>query len=165
MMPEPLLSALFRQLVKAAPSGLSAEQIASLLGMPYATLMSELSGQPRHKLGADLIPRLMDLTGSDLPLVELAKYRGGLFVKLPTEECASVEPLALQMVQTIADFSRFLETLTDSIRDGIITQDERMRITNDGNRTLSAILALQQLVEQAAARDAGRTTTVDGERA
>ena len=41
--------------VKYAPNGISAEAVADALGMRYATLMSQLSAQPGHKLGAEIV--------------------------------------------------------------------------------------------------------------
>ena len=38
--------------------------MADLVGKPYATLMSELSQQPGHKLGAELLLPLMDVCES-----------------------------------------------------------------------------------------------------
>lgn len=67
--PYPSLTAVVHGMVKAAPSGLDARTVADLVGKPYATLMSELSQQPGHKLGAELLLPLMDVCESDLPLV------------------------------------------------------------------------------------------------
>ena len=80
--PYPSLTAVVHGMVKAAPSGLDARTVADLVGKPYATLMSELSQQPGHKLGAELLLPLMDVCESDLPLVFLARQRGGAFVPL-----------------------------------------------------------------------------------
>ena len=65
--PYPSLTAVVHGMVKAAPSGLDARTVADLVGKPYATLMSELSQQPGHKLGAELLLPLMDVCESDLP--------------------------------------------------------------------------------------------------
>lgn len=80
--PYPSLTAVVHGMVKAAPSGLDARTVADLVGKPYPTLMSELSQQPGHKLGAELLLPLMDVCESDLPLVFLARQRGGAFVPL-----------------------------------------------------------------------------------
>ncbi|MDR0882376.1 MAG: hypothetical protein LBP55_07520 [Candidatus Adiutrix sp.] len=48
----PSLTRILHAVFLSPPSGLDSETMASLLGKPYATLMSELSGQPGHKLGA-----------------------------------------------------------------------------------------------------------------
>ena len=55
----PSIVAVLHELVKKAPSGLTASTIASLVGRDYQTLMSELSRQPAHKLGADLVLPLL----------------------------------------------------------------------------------------------------------
>lgn len=54
--------------VKYAPNGISAEAVADALGMRYATLMSQLSAQPGHKLGAEIVLPIMQLTGCWLAL-------------------------------------------------------------------------------------------------
>ena len=145
---EPVLSAIFHPLVKKAPSGLSAETIASLLGRDYKTMMSELSRQPGHKLGADLVPRLLDLVDSDIPLQELARWRDGVFIKLPSVTGGDIGPLTEQMVETVSKFALYLKTLSDSLLDGKIVEEERARITMDGHETIVAIVAIQQVVEK-----------------
>ena len=79
----PSLAAVCHQVVKSAPNKLDAATIADFIGKPYATLMSELSGQPGHKLGADLLLPLMEICDSDLPLTFLARQRGGVYIPLP----------------------------------------------------------------------------------
>lgn len=64
--------------VKYAPNGISAEAVADALGMRYATLMSQLSAQPGHKLGADIVLPVMQLTGSTAPMHHLARQGGGV---------------------------------------------------------------------------------------
>lgn len=58
------LTSILHKNVKDAPSGMSAKEIAHAVGRDYQTLMSELSRQPNHKLGANLVLPLMKLTGS-----------------------------------------------------------------------------------------------------
>ena len=79
----PSLAAVCHQVVTNAPSGLDAATIAELLGKKYATMMSETSRQPGHKLGADMILPIMDICDSDLPLTILARQRGGVYIPLP----------------------------------------------------------------------------------
>lgn len=69
--------------VKYAPNGISAEAVADALGMRYATLMSQLSAQPGHKLGAEIVLPIMQVTGSAAPMHHLARQLGGVYVELP----------------------------------------------------------------------------------
>ena len=94
----PSLTAVLHELVKHAPSELTARTIAELAGKDYNTLMSELSRQPGHKLGADLLLPLMELTGSDAPLNFLARERGGVFVPMrPDATAADLGPAILKV--------------------------------------------------------------------
>lgn len=102
----PSLTAILHEMVKHAPSGLTARTIADLLGKDYQTLMSELSRQPGHKLGADLLLPLMDLTGSDAPLNFLARERGGVFVPVPpNNNAADLAPAILASVKEFGEFT------------------------------------------------------------
>ncbi len=93
----PSLTAVLHELVKHAPSELTARTIAELAGKDYNTLMSELSRQPGHKLGADLLLPLMELTGSDAPLNFLARERGGVFVPMRPDATADLGPAILKV--------------------------------------------------------------------
>ncbi|MGD9643975.1 MAG: hypothetical protein AB7V08_14750 [Elusimicrobiales bacterium] len=73
----PPLSPILHGLVKRAPSGIGAQSIADMLGWNYPTMMSELSGQPGHKLGVDKLLPIMDVTDGDAPMHFLARERAG----------------------------------------------------------------------------------------
>ena len=80
--------------VKYAPNGISAEAVADALGMRYATLMSQLSAQPGHKLGAEIVLPIMQLTGASAPMHHLARQMGGVYVELPPVSPGSHEVTA-----------------------------------------------------------------------
>lgn len=80
--------------VKYAPNGISAEAVADALGMRYATLMSQLSAQPGHKLGAEIVLPIMQLTGASAPMHHLARQLGGVYVELPPVSPGSHEVTA-----------------------------------------------------------------------
>lgn len=82
--PFPSAAAVMHQAVLRAPSGLDTRTIAEVAGYTnYNTMMSELSRQPGHKLGADMLLPLMDAAGSNAPVEFLARERGGVFLVLP----------------------------------------------------------------------------------
>ena len=65
----PSLAAVCHQMALRAPSGLDARTIADVAGYAsYNTMMSELSRQPGHKLGADMLLALMDAADSSAPV-------------------------------------------------------------------------------------------------
>ena len=72
------LTAICHAMVKNSPNGLSAEQVADVIGCPYATMMSELSAQPGHKLGAERMLGLMKATEGRAPMHEMARVLGGV---------------------------------------------------------------------------------------
>lgn len=145
-MNHPKLTAVLHVLVKKAPSGLDAETIASMLGYKkYSTMMSELSDQPGHKLGANMVLPIMGLIESDEPLHFLARQRGGVFIKLPTVE-AGGEPVQLAALNSVKEFGELMAEVGADLADGEITREECDRITKSGQESVTAIMGLLKLV-------------------
>lgn len=139
----PSLTAVLHELVKHAPSELTARTIAELAGKDYNTLMSELSRQPGHKLGADLLLPLMELTGSDAPLNFLARERGGVFVPLrPDATAADLGPAILKSVR---EFGEYAAEAAQDIADGKIPADQLQRILKEGQEAAAAIVTFMEL--------------------
>ena len=145
--PYPSLTAVLHGMVKAAPSGLDVRTVADLVGKPYATLMSELSQQPGHKLGAELLLPLMDVCESDLPLIFLARQRGGAFVPLRIP-AGGPEQLVAGLRASIREFGEFACAMSDHIADGRITVQELHDMTRRGHEAVEAILAILRLARE-----------------
>lgn len=138
------LTAICQAAVKNSPAGLSAEQIADLLGCAYPTLMSELSGQPGHKLGAWRMLEIMRITGSVAPMNFLARELGGIFVQLPHASLEGHE-LTRSLCESIRQYGDFVAQVSRSLEDGTITGDELSRISAEGQETLTGILRVMRL--------------------
>nr|DAF91410.1 MAG TPA: regulatory protein [Myoviridae sp. ctWPU11] len=136
--------------VKYAPNGISAEAVADALGMRYATLMSQLSAQPGHKLGAEIVLPIMQLTGASAPMHHLARQMGGVYVELPPVSPGGHEVTA-SLVESVRQFGEFAAQVAQSLDDGIITAEEQARIARDGQMALSAILRVMELSDRAQA--------------
>ena len=141
--PYPSLTAVLHGMVKAAPSGLDVRTVADLVGKPYATLMSELSQQPGHKLGAELLLPLMDVCESDL-----ARQRGGAFVPLRIP-AGGPEQLVAGLSASIREFGEFACATSDHIADGRITVQELHDMTRRGHEAVEAILAILAILRLA----------------
>lgn len=141
---ESLVSILHRA-VKEAPSGLTAKQIAAAVGRDYQTLMSELSRQPNHKLGANLVLPLMKLTGSMEGLKYLAAGMNAVCVVMPSQE--GNHPVHRQCLSTVDEFGQLMRTMAQALEDGTITRTERDEIASSGYDALAAIVSLLKSVE------------------
>ncbi len=148
----PSIVAVLHELVKKAPSGLMASTIASLVGRDYRTLMSELSRQPAHKLGADLVLPLMKLTGSHLPMDVMAEELGMVCVSLPTVQGEAEHPVHQQCMVTVQEFGKLMGTTAEALEDGTITAAERDAIAAKGYEALAAIVKLLKVVEAGVAK-------------
>ena len=143
----PSIVAVLHALVKKAPSGLTARTIASLLGRDYQTLMSELSRQPGHKLGADLALPLMKLTGSHLPMDVMADELGMVCVSLPPAQGEEEHPVHQQCMVAVQEFGKLMGATAEALEDGTITAQERDAIAAKGYEALAAIVKLLKVVE------------------
>lgn len=141
------LTAICQAAAKNAPNGLSAEQIADILGCSYATLMSELSGQPGHKLGAERMLGLMKASCSVAPMQHMARELGGVFVELPRGALAGHE-ITRSLLDSIREFGEFMAAVGKSLEDGTITAEELARINSEGQEALSAILRVMRLARE-----------------
>jgi hypothetical protein len=141
----PSLTAVCHQMTLRAPSGLDARTIAELAGYgSYQTMMSELSGQPGHKLGVDKLLPLMDATGSDAPMHFLARQLGGVFLRIPEPAEGSGE-LAASLAASVREFGEFMQETALSISDGRIPRDQLDRISKEGMEAVEAIFAMLKL--------------------
>jgi hypothetical protein len=141
----PSLTAVCHQMALRAPSGLDARTIAELAGYTnYNTMMSELSGQPGHKLGADKLLALMDVCGSDAPVEFLARERGGVFIRTP-EAAEGGGELARTLAASVREFGEFMQETALSISDGRIPLDQLDRINKEGQEAIEAICAMLKL--------------------
>lgn len=137
----PTITPIVQAIVKRAPSGMTAAAIASILGKEYATLMSELSGQPGHKLGADLLLPLMELAGSVEPMHELARHLGGVYLPLQKAESGESE-LVRALAESIKEFGDFASETAKDISDGCIPRDQFDRISREGHEAIRAIMTM-----------------------
>lgn len=138
---------------KNAPNGLSAEQIADVLGCSYATLMSELSGQPGHKLGAERMLALMKCAGTVAPMQFMARELGGVFVEMP-QYANGDRGITKSLVESIREFGEFASEMGKALEDGVITPEELERINVEGQEALAAILRVMRLAKEK--RDSAR---------
>ena len=75
----PSVTGLVRQVVKEAHNGVPPKAVAHILGVEYGTFMAQLGRRSNHKLDADLLLPLMEITDSYAPLHLLAEAMGGIF--------------------------------------------------------------------------------------
>jgi hypothetical protein len=128
-----------------APSGLTTHSLAELAGYTnYNTFMSELSGQPGHKFGADKLLPLMDACGSDAPMEFLARARDGVFIRTP-EAATSGGELARTLAASVKEFGEFMQETAAGIADGRIPLDQLDRINKEGQEAIEAIFAMLKL--------------------
>jgi len=143
----PPITPILHKLVMHAPSGIRSESIADMLGWRYATMMSELSGQPGHKLGADKLLPLMDVTDSDTPLHFLARERDGVFIKLPPTNAGDLGPVQQQCLVAVREFGELIATTAAALMDDNLSSGERADIVREGHEAVTAIMGLLKLVE------------------
>lgn len=147
MSTRPSLTAVVHAVVKAAPSKLDAHTIARMLGKPYQTLMSELSGQPGHKFGADLVLEAMDLAESDEPVHFLARQRGGVFIKLPAA-VGSESAVQLAAMGAVKEFGELMAEIGSGLADGELSREECDLIERAGNEAVTATMSLLKQVAE-----------------
>lgn len=140
---------LLHDLVKHAPSGLTAEQVAERLGKAYPTLMNELnSAVDTHKFGLQQLIPLMEIVHSDLPVHYIAGARRGVFVKLP-KGCRSDARTERQAMVCVKEFGELMGEVHDALNAaGSITDVHRKRVAKEGYEALQAILTLLKGIEE-----------------
>ena len=139
---------LLQDLVKHAPSGLTAEQVAERLGKAYPTLMNELNAAiDTHKFGLQQLIPLMDIVDSDLPAHYIAGARHGVFVKLP-KGGKFAEKTERQALACVKEFGDLMGEVHDALQSDSIEPNERQRIAKEGYEALQAILTLLRLVDE-----------------
>ncbi len=148
----PSLTAVLHSLVLSRPNGLDAETVAGIVGRNYQTMMSELSGQQGHKLGADLVLPLCAVTGSAEPLHFLARELGGLVVyRLPQKGVAG-NLLDPKIIEAVNRFGRLLSSLAeardnDSQGGASITAGEAAGVRRECYDLLSTLTSLLASLE------------------
>lgn len=136
-------------------SGLNARTIADVVGKPYQTFMSELSGQEGHKLGAELILPLHHATGITWAVKTICSDAGGVFVplKYPAD---SPECLVSELSKSIKEFGEFAAETAQNITDGDIPSNQLGRIVKEGEEAVEAILSMIRLARVTHEKQYGR---------
>ncbi|MHC1701818.1 MAG: phage regulatory CII family protein [Humidesulfovibrio sp.] len=144
----PSLSAVLHAVVKKAPSGLTAETLCNLLGYKkYNTMMSELSDQPGHKLGANMVLPIMDLAESDEPMHFLARQRGGVFIKLP-EASGAEGAVQIAALGAVKEFGELMGEVGSGLSDGSLSREECDSIERAGHEAVTSTMALLKQVAE-----------------
>ena len=127
-------------------SRLDGKAIAKRLGIPYQIFMSDVSGQPKHKLNAEWLLPIMAVTGSIEPLQFMAREMGGVFVKV--EPCAGTGGLMGTLIASVKEFGDYATECAADIADGKLPRDQHDRILKEGQEALAAIAAMLEMVRE-----------------
>jgi hypothetical protein len=123
------------------PSGLDSLTMSKIISKPYQTLMSELSCQPGHKFGADLVIPLCRVMDTSEPVAFLARQLGGAFVRLPDAEANSCG-LAQNMANAVCEFGEFVSACARSLSSDSLSAADAARISKEGHEAVEAIMSL-----------------------
>ncbi|WP_459900053.1 phage regulatory CII family protein [Desulfobaculum senezii] len=133
------LLCILREDVKAAPSGMIADSLASHLGKSYSTLMNELNDAiPTHKLGLLDGLEVISLCDSEASRYQIARILGGMFVRLPDVVDGTCESQK-QALQAVQEFGEVITAYNEAAADHVITADELVHIEKEGHEALTAI--------------------------
>lgn len=149
----PSVTALMQRVVKEARNGVPPKAVAHILGMEYGTFMAQLGRRSNHKLDADLLLPLMEITDSYAPLHLLAEAMGGFFVPMP-DVMHPGHTVQRQCMASVKKFGDLMQRVAGALEDGTIDEDERREIVRCGYEAQIAILALLRVVEDAAEQGA-----------
>lgn len=138
------VAAVAHKMVKNAPSGLDGKGVADFCGVNYQTLMSELSRQPGHKLGADMLLPLSDACESDAVVDFLARQRGGVFVPLPDMDVPGCKSLVKPLTESIQDFGEWVALIGEHMRDGKLETVERIAFDAKCDELVAQILSFKK---------------------
>lgn len=114
--------------------------------MEYGTFMNQLSLQERHKLGADLVLPIMNITGSHAPMHFLARELGGIYVAMPKQ--AGMTALSDSLLASVKEFGEYVAESAKDIADGYLPRDQYDRIQKEGQEALAAILNMLEVARQ-----------------
>ncbi len=139
----PSLTAVVHQMVREAEAPKKA--IADNIGYRrYQTFISEISGQPGHKLGADMLLPLMAQCESDAIVEFLARERGGVFIRLP-EPAQNSGDLAEALSLSIKEFGDFVSVSAQSVTTGVVGRLTHEGIAREGHEAMEAIMDMIHL--------------------
>ncbi|WP_432737441.1 phage regulatory CII family protein [Maridesulfovibrio sp. FT414] len=119
-------------------SDIGARAVAARVNKKHHVLLNELNSEnTSHKLGAELLIPLMKACGSDAPVHLLAAEMGGLFIKLPAENCSNTT-----LVKAVKEFGELISVYGGAIEKDELTDEVKLQIRKEGQEAMTAIQEL-----------------------
>lgn len=149
------LQELFEDVVRYAPNGKPAKQIAAEVGKTVQVLTNESKvDYPSHKLGVEMVEPIMKSAGAG-PLVarHIARVAGGVFVDLakvrdlPERPAGAVMDLSLEAME---EYGLVARDIRSAIGNGRISRADLKRITHSVWELIQTLVALDLAAKVAA---------------
>jgi hypothetical protein len=119
-------------------SDIGTRAVAAKVDKKHHVLLNELNFEnTSHKLGAELLAPLMKACGSDSPIHLLASEMGGLFIRIPDENCSNTT-----LVKAVKEFGDLISVYGQAIEDGELDDDDKTLIRKEGQEAMTAIQEL-----------------------
>ena len=139
-----------RQMAKNYPGGY--ESLAPRLGKTKEVLRKELSGDPQFKLGLETSLLISELcvdaaTPHCQDFVNAVSADHGGFVRLPVIEMSAVACVHRSISSVTTELSHVVTATLESEADGVISDNDLVRIQKEAAEALAAIQQLIQSVE------------------
>ena len=133
-----------------APSGLSVEQVADVLGVSPTTLNIRVHPDytTRHFHIEDM-PAFVQSTGDDTPLHFLCEQCGGEFLRMPKVEAKAI-PVHVACMDSVRQFGELMTECAQALADGRITLEESDQLAHAGYEAIHEILRLLKTAEREA---------------
>lgn len=113
------------------------KQLASAIGVRHAYLLDAANQfRDETQFQARLIVPLTKASGNDALIRFLSFACGGAFVRLDSQQTVFDE----QTARSMREFAEYLQTVADSGRDGVVTEEEAAQIEREAHECIEAIL-------------------------
>ncbi len=136
-------------LQEAKGKGFTLEDLAQLTGTSYHSL--------KHYFYEDRIPpfsvvlALLFIIKPEKALKRIAERIGYLIVKLPEINTKSFPIISKQTAEILKEYSEYMESIADAMKDGKITKAEAERIKKEGLEVIIKIFEMVYTTERIAA--------------
>ena len=139
-----------RSMAKSYPGGY--ESLAPRLGKTKEVLRKELSGDPQFKLGQETASLISELcieakTANCYDYINAVAADGGGFVRLPVVEMKQGECGHRSISNVTTELSHVVSAALEGDADGVISDNDLVRIQKEAADALAAIQQLMRTVE------------------